>query len=60
MTTLHATWSGQAAAAHVLAHRHWAGGEQMMRVALARLQEAGGTAHTNFTGVMAQNLSMWS
>jgi WXG100 family type VII secretion target len=60
VTTLHAAWSGQAAAAHAEAHRHWARGEAMMREALARLQAAGMTAHGNYTGVMAKNLDMWS
>jgi hypothetical protein len=32
----------------------------MMREALARLQAAATTAHANYTGVMARNLSMWS
>jgi uncharacterized protein YukE len=27
VTNLHATWTGQGAAAHVEAHRHWARGE---------------------------------
>lgn len=30
VTNLHLTWSGEAAAAHVEAHRHWARGEAMM------------------------------
>jgi WXG100 family type VII secretion target len=60
VTNLHATWSGEAAAAHAQAHRHWARGEAMMREALAQLQAAATTAHTNYTGVMAKNLGMWS
>ncbi|MFZ1177184.1 MAG: WXG100 family type VII secretion target [Mycobacterium sp.] len=57
---LHATWTGQGAAAHAEAHRHWARGEAMMREALAQLKSAAAAAHGNYTGVMAQNLSMWS
>ncbi|MCV7100779.1 WXG100 family type VII secretion target [Mycobacterium palustre] len=57
---LHAAWTGEAAAAHAEAHRHWARGEAMMREALAKLRTAGETAHRNYTGAMAQNLSMWS
>lgn len=60
VTRLHAAWTGEGAAAHAEAHRHWARGEAMMREALARLRTAGATAHRNYTGAMAQNLSMWS
>jgi WXG100 family type VII secretion target len=60
VTNLHATWSGEAAAAHIEAHRHWACGEAMMREALGQLRAAGSTAHANFAGVMAKNLGMWS
>jgi WXG100 family type VII secretion target len=57
---LHATWSGQAAAAHAEAHRHWSRGEELMREALGQLKTAGTTAHRNYTGVMATNTTMWS
>jgi WXG100 family type VII secretion target len=60
VTNLHAAWSGEAATAHVKAHQHWAGGEAMMREALASLKAAGVAAHHNYTGVMAKNLGMWS
>jgi WXG100 family type VII secretion target len=60
VTNLHATWSGEAAAAHAEAHRHWASGEAMMREALGQLKAAGSTAHANFTGAMAKNLGVWS
>lgn len=60
VTNLHLTWSGEAAAAHVEAHRHWACGEAMMREALASLKAAGATAHHNYTGVTTANLGMWS
>jgi WXG100 family type VII secretion target len=59
-TNLHAIWSGEAAAAHSEAHRHWAYGEAMMREALEQLRAVGSTAHANFTGAMAKNLGMWS
>jgi WXG100 family type VII secretion target len=52
---LHHTWSGQAAAAHAEAHRHWSHGEATMREALARLKTAGAAAHHNYTGAMATN-----
>jgi WXG100 family type VII secretion target len=60
VTSLHLTWSGEAATAHVEAHRHWARGEAMMREALAQLKAAGAAAHHNYTGVMAANMTMWS
>jgi WXG100 family type VII secretion target len=60
VSNLHGTWTGQGAAAHAEAHRHWARGEAMMREALARLRTAGATAHRNYTGAMATNLAMWS
>lgn len=60
VTRLHATWTGQAAAAHAEAHQHWARGAAMMREALAQLEKAAATAHGNYTGAMSTNLGMWS
>jgi WXG100 family type VII secretion target len=60
VTNLHATWTGQGAAAHAEAHRHWARGEAMMSEALAQLRAAGETAHRNYTCAMSTNLAMWS
>lgn len=60
VTRLHATWTSEGAAAHAEAHRHWARGEAMMADALARLTNAGATAHANYTGAIATNLAMWS
>lgn len=60
VTRLHVTWTGEGAASHAEAHRHWAGGEAMMREALAQLRSAGHSAHTNDTAVMSANQSMWS
>ena len=60
VANLHATWTGEGAAAHAEAHQHWARGEAMMREALARLRAAGATAHRNYAGVMSTNLAMWS
>ncbi|KAA8959488.1 WXG100 family type VII secretion target [Mycobacterium sp.] len=57
---VHVTWSGEAADAHRRAHRHWVGGEAMMRAGLAQLRAAGTTAHANYTSAMAVNLDMWS
>jgi WXG100 family type VII secretion target len=60
ISNLHATWSGEAAAAHAEAHQHWARGEAMMREALAQLRTAGTMAHGNYTSAMSTNLAMWS
>jgi WXG100 family type VII secretion target len=60
VSNLHATWTGQGAAAHAEAHRHWARGEAMMREALAQLRTAGATAHRNYTGAVSTNLAIWS
>jgi uncharacterized protein YukE len=60
LVRLQGTWTGQGAAAHAGAHRHWARGEAMMRKTLAQLTTAGATAHANYTGVMSTNLSVWS
>lgn len=59
-TQLHATWTGAGAAAHAEAHQRWTRGEAMMREGLAALKSAGETAHANYTGAMATNLTLWS
>jgi uncharacterized protein YukE len=56
---VHATWTGEGAAAHAEAHRRWAHGGAVMRDALARLASAGATAHANYTGAIATNSAMW-
>ena len=60
VSNLHTTWTGEGATAHAEAHRHWARGETIMREALAQLRAAAHTAHDNYTGAIAKNLSMWS
>jgi WXG100 family type VII secretion target len=60
VSNLHTTWTGEAATAHTEAHQHWARGEATMREALAQLRAAAHTAHGNYTGAIAKNLSMWS
>ena len=60
VSNLHTTWTGEAATAHAEAHQHWARGEATMREALAQLRAAAHTAHGNYTGAIAKNLSMWS
>jgi len=60
VTDLHATWTGQGAAAHAEAHQRWVRGEAMMREALGRLRAAGAIAHRNYTGALTTNVAMWS
>ncbi len=60
VSNLHTTWTGEGAAAHAEGHQHWARGEAIMREALAQLRTAAHTAHGNYTGAAAKNLSMWS
>jgi len=60
VSNLHTTWTGEAATAHAEAHQHWARGEATMREVLAQLRAAAHTAHGNYTGAIAKNLSMWS
>ncbi|MGO8939924.1 MAG: WXG100 family type VII secretion target [Mycobacterium sp.] len=60
VTDLHATWTGQGAAAHAEAHQRWVRGEAMMREALGRLRAAGAIAHRNYTSVRTTNVAMWS
>ena len=60
VTCLHTSWTGEAAASHAEAHRHWVRGEAMMREALAQLQKVATTAHGNYTGAVSTNLGMWS
>ena len=60
VSNLHTTWTGEGAAAHAEAHQHWARGEAIIREALAQLRAAAHTAHGNYTGAAAKNLSMWS
>ena len=60
VANLHAAWTGEGAAAHAEAHRHWARGEAMMRDALAQLRAAGDNAQHNYAGAMSMNLAMWS
>ncbi|CAM4357996.1 WXG100 family type VII secretion target [Mycobacterium basiliense] len=55
VSNLHVTWTGEGAAAHAEAHRHWATSEAMMREALAQLRVAGRGAHANYTGAMSMN-----
>jgi WXG100 family type VII secretion target len=56
---LHLTWDGQAALAHRSAQTAWDQGFREMRDALARMRQAGNTAHHNYTSAAAVNLQLW-
>lgn len=56
---LHATWTGEAAAAHRAAHDQWTRGAAEMRAALDTMRRIAHTAHGNYTEAAAANLSMW-
>ncbi|OBH52155.1 secretion protein [Mycobacterium sp. E2479] len=58
-TYFHTPRTGDGAAAHAEAHRHWARGEAMMRQALVQLQKAATSAHGHYTGAVSTNLRMW-
>ena len=60
VANMHATWTGEAAAAHVQAHQHWTRGEAMMREALGQLRSAGQGARDNYRGAMTTNQAMWT
>jgi len=57
---IHGVWSGDAAAAHLAAHRGWMAGAQEMRTALAEIKAAAATAHSNYSAAIAANKQMWS
>lgn len=57
---LHATFVGEAATAHALAHAKWAEGARQMREALKGLRTASHAAHGNYTGAAAKNMQNWA
>ena len=57
---LHLTWTGEAAAAQVLAHERWAAGAAEVQEALAALHAIAATAHGNYSSAVAANRRMWS
>lgn len=59
VATLHATWTGRAAAEHRAAHARWTAAQAQMQDALARLRAIAATAHGNYSGAVAANTSMW-
>jgi len=59
MRTLHETWEGLAAQAHVEAHDEWTTGMRAMRQAMSDLRAAARAAHSNYTAAADANRSMW-
>ncbi|MFC7492698.1 MULTISPECIES: WXG100 family type VII secretion target [unclassified Nocardioides] len=59
MRTLHETWAGLAARAHVEAHEEWTTGMVAMRQAMADLRAAARAAHGNYSAAAEANRSMW-
>jgi uncharacterized protein YukE len=58
--TLHARWSGEAAAAHRARHDEWITAAAQMREALSQLREAAHTAHRNYSEAVQLNIAMLS
>lgn len=56
---VHQVWSGDAAAAHLAAHREWMAGARQMRTALTEITTAAATAHSNYSAALAANKQMW-
>jgi ESAT-6 family protein len=56
---LHATWSGDAAAAHLKTHEEWRRGVTEMRTALAVMRRNAQVAHANYDSAATTNADMW-
>ena len=56
---LHATWTGDAAVQHRLAHEEWMRGVAEMRAGLAAIRRNALTAHGNYTNAVTTNTGMW-
>lgn len=56
---LHATWTGEAAGQHRVAHEEWRRGVAGMREGLSKMRDAARTAHGNYTCAVAVNTAMW-
>ena len=60
VATLHASWAGNAAAAHHVQHDEWMAGAAQMREAIAQLRAAAANAHQHYTDAARQNVEMLS
>ena len=56
---LHLTWTGEAAAAHRVAHQRWLHGVAEMRSGLQQMRSIAATAHGNYSAAVAANVTMW-
>jgi ESAT-6 family protein len=56
---LHATWTGEAAAAHRKAHQEWTRGVAEMRDGLAAMRRNAEIAHGNYSSAVTTNSGMW-
>jgi WXG100 family type VII secretion target len=56
--SLHSSWSGQGATAHLAQHREWRAASRQMREALAQLRETARTAQRNYTDAVKVNMAM--
>ncbi len=59
IASLHLSWDGQAAAAHVVAQAEWEHGFRGIREALAVMRAAGRVAQGNYTAAAETNLQLW-
>lgn len=57
---LHASWSGEAAAAHRAQHEEWTAAAAQMREALSDLRAAAHAAHRHYTEAGELNVAMVS
>ncbi len=57
--TLHGTWEGQAALAHLAAQHAWEAGFRDLREALAVMRAAADAAHGNYERAATTNVGMW-
>jgi len=60
VATLHASWAGNAAAAHRAQHDEWMAGAAQMREAIAQLRAAAANAHQHYTDAARLNVEMLS
>jgi WXG100 family type VII secretion target len=57
--TLHGTWEGQAALAHLAAQRGWETAFRDLREALTAMRSAAAAAHGNYESAATTNVGMW-
>jgi WXG100 family type VII secretion target len=60
VSALHASWAGQAARAHQLAHREWTRAARLMEHDLALMVAAAQRAHDDYHSAASTNHRMWS